>query len=64
MPFGHLPTSLVDGGNVQVLGLSDEFQGEVYLVGFHIVDITLMLKVLFQFFHKRRKLGSAWDGDG
>ena len=64
MLFGHLLASLDDGGDVVFGCLAQEFQRQMYLVGFHIVDIMLVLKVFLQFFHHGRKLRAAWDGNG
>jgi len=41
--FCYLLTGLDDVGNVLCRGIADKLQGQVYLVGLHIVDILLVL---------------------
>ena len=53
-----------DGGNIVDRRATEEFQRHVYLIGFHIVDILLVLKVFLQSFHHGWKLGAARDGNG
>ena len=62
--FGHLLASLDDGRDVVFWCLAQKLQRQMYLVGFHIVDIMLMLKVFLQLFHHGGKLRATWDGNG
>ena len=62
--FGHFLTGLDDVRDVLSRGVADKLQGEVYLVGLHIVDILLVLEVFLQSIDHGRKLRAAWDRDG
>ena len=62
--LGHFLARLDNGWDVFNGRATEEFQCEVYLIGFHIVDITLMLKVFLQFFNECRKFSPARDGNG
>jgi len=62
--FRHFLTGLDDGRDVLSRGVADKLQSKMDLVGFHIVDILLMLEVFLQPFDHGRKLRAAWDGDG
>ena len=62
--FGHFLASLNYSGDVFSRGVADKLQGQMDLVGFHIIDILLMLKAFLQSFDHGRKLRAAWNGDG
>ena len=62
--FCYFLASLDNGWDVLCWGVADKLQGQMYLIGFHIVDILFMLKVFLQSFDHGRKLRAAWDGDG
>lgn len=62
--FRHFLTGLDDSWDVLSRGVADKLQSQMDLVGFHIVDILLMLEVFLQSFDHGRKLRAAWDGDG
>ena len=62
--FRHFLTGLDDVGDILCWGIADKLQGQMDLVGFHIVDILLMLKVFLQSIDHGRKFRAAWDGNG
>ena len=64
VPFSHLLTSLDDGWNIVDRRAAEKFQRHVYLIGLHIVDILLVLKVFLQSFHHGWKFCPARNGDG
>jgi hypothetical protein len=63
MFFGHFLTSLDDGGDVLFRRVAHKLQGQVYLVGFYIINILLVLKVFLQSLNHSWKFRAAWDGD-
>ncbi len=62
--FGYFLASLNDSGDIFCRGIANKFQSQVYLVGFHIVDILLVLEVFLKSFDQGRKLRAARDGNG
>lgn len=62
--FRHFLTSLNDGGNIIDGCAAEELQRHMYLIGLHIVDKLLMLKVPLQSFYHGWKFSSARNGDG
>ena len=64
MTFRHLLASLDDGGDIIDRCAAEEFQRHVYLIGLHIVDKLLVLKIFLESFHHSRKFSSARNGDG
>ena len=61
--FRHFLTGLDDGWDVLSRGVADKLQCQMDLVGFHIIDILLVLEVFLQSFDHGRKLRAAWDRD-
>ena len=64
MLFGHFLTSLDDGWNILFGCIAHKLQSQMYLIGFHIIDILLMLKVLLQLLNERREFRATRNGNG
>ena len=52
--LGHLATSFVDSGDIEVFGLPNEFQREVDIIWSAIVDVLFVRQVFLQAIHQSR----------